>query len=692
MNKIVIKSNTFYNDAIYSGNLVLVESITGDKLQYDNIDITVNHIDTLDFMPLDADSLTTADDAIFLVSNEPVNWEYGNPIYYYHKDELIGKFYVESVKRVGKTAYNVKGISGVGLLVNSQHYGGIYFGVKMADLVEEIIGGKIKYSIDPMIANQLLYGWLPIATRRENLHQVLFAMGASVKKDNDGEVFITSLSNDTATEIPDSRIYEGGTIEYPQAFTKVALSEHAYIERADDETVTLYDGEISADTITTPAGAVVSGGLILFDAPAHDLVATGTTIIESGVNYAVISPSAECQLVGQKYTHTVRQITRPETEADDETTENKVVVSEATLVSVANSENVAERLADYYDTAKTVRMDIAVNAEHAGDAVTFNDPFDEKAAGLISSMDISISNVLKANAEIIVDYSPTSAGNYYKNVAVITENGTWTVPEEVEKIRLVLIGGGQGGWSGYKGDNGVSTTGYGAGGAGGDVGAGGKGGRIYVSTLEVKAATQYAITIGTGGAGGICTGTGTFEGAEGTATTFGGYSSASGTSSSIGFTEIFEGVNYGGTGLAGEAKGANGGKAAKGDDLIYDGVTYTGGAAGTKDTKTGTSQKITYYAGGGGGAAACANGGDGNKRAGGGAGANATLVGADAVIAGTGGQGGCGGGGGGGSGYEKSVNTNGDTSLNWSWKGEGGEGGLGSAGGKGANGCVIIYY
>ena len=688
MNKIVINNDTFNGADTYDGSVLLVESLTGDELQYDSIDVTIHRADSAEFIPLNSDNLMTADGKLFLANNV-ADWNYGDPVCYYHNGNLIGKFYVESVERVGKTAYRVKGISGVGLLANTQHYGGIYFGIKMADLIGDIIGGKISYTIDPMIANQQLYGWLPIATRRENLHQVLFAMGASVKKDEEGEIFITALSKDTATNIPDSRIYEGGSIKYPQAFTKVALSEHAYIERAEDETVTLYDGEITADSITTPSGLVVLGGLVLFDEPAHDLIATGTEIFESGVNYAVLSPSAECQLIGQKYTHTVRQITRPETQQGEETTENKIVVADATLVSIANSENVAERLSDYYDTAKTVTMDIVVGTERAGDAVTFNDPFDEEVTGIISSMDISMSNVLKATAEIITDYTPASAGNFYNNVAVITDDGVWEVPEGVDKIRIVLIGGGQGGWSGYRGSNGGEQY---KGGAGGEVGAGGQGGKIYIATVAV-ASNAFRITIGTGGAGGVCTGDGSYEGEKGTATTFGKYSSENGSASSIGFTEIFEGVSYGTTGLSGEVKGADGGNAGKGGDIIYNGKTYAGGAKCEDSVNEGNQQTIYQYGGGGGGAAACAKGGDGEGENGG-KGANATIAGANAIIAGAGGQGGNGGGGGGGGGYERSVytGTGSGTGLDWTWEGAGGSGGLGSNGGKGADGCVIIYY
>ncbi len=698
MNSIKILDETYLNEAICRGDVYTVESLTGDELQFDTMSVTVEgDLNPFsDFITADREQFVSLDYKEFSV-NTNKDWKYGDPVYYKRNGELFGKFYMEKFKRVGQKEYQFDCISAIGLLEKTQHYGGIYFGVTMAELLEEIIGGEIEYTLDAVLAKQPIYGWLPIASRRENLHQLLFAMSASVKKDAEGNVFITTLTKDTASDIPDSRIFRGGSIEYPQSTSKVSLSEHAYIQRADDETVTLYDGEISADSITTPLGVVVRGGLVLFDSPAHDLIATGTEIIESGVNYAVLSPSAECQLVGQKYTHTVRQVTRPETPTEGDTNiENKITISNATLVSIANSENVAERLKNYYSSAKSVTMDIAVQNEKVGDVVTFSDPYNEDTEGIITSLDSSISNVLRARVEVAADYEPPNAGNFYNNVAVITDGGVWQVPGGVEKIRLVLIGGGQGGSAGSKGADGEEIIGYGEGGKGGEAGKGGKGGKIYITTVEVIEGKEFEVLIGEGGIGGVCTGSGSYEGEEGTATTFGEYSSDSGTISSIGFTEMFEGVNYGTIGLTGAYNGADGGKAAKGGDIVHEGITYSGGAAGTTGTRSSTSQTFTYYGGGGGGAAACVNGGDGNDRAKGGDGANATLAGANAIIAGAGGQGGCGGGGGGGSGYEvakaKSSYEGDTTGMNYSWYGEKGVGGLGSAGGKGANGCVIIYY
>lgn len=714
-NKLITESGIVLGDGIIiDGNLQLFESMTGSELAYDTLTITVMaNIFRAAFKDKNGKQVITSDGKKFILDLSRT-WSYGRWIKYYHDDELKGKFYIENVARIGREKYKITAMSSVGLLANTQHYGGIYQGKAFGELVGEIIGGVVPYTVDLTLQNQPIYGWLPIASRRENLHQALFAMSASIKKDENGDMFITGLSKDTATEIPGSRIYMGGSVQYPQATKIIALSEHAYIGRASDEEVTLYNDAISADSITTPSGQVVLGGLVLFDEPCHDLTITGTTIIESGVNFAVLAPTGECELKGLKYTHTVRQITRPEI-IGDVTDDNKAIVEQATLVSIANSENVADRLANYYGSAKKVTIDIVQGEESTGDAVTFLDPFNEQTEGLISHLDMRISGILKSKAEIIADYDPPDIGNFYSHVQLLTGSTTWTIPEGTEKIRVVLIGGGS---SGHKGENGASgqngVNTYSevrAGGIGGAGGAGGEGGRVLIFTLATENIETLSISCGAGNTSGD-----SGEGGATTLTTDGGttYTSANGTSSSIGFVEIFSGNSYGTKGDAG-TKGGDGGGINRynagiptmdcwnGEDV----PPYTGGLKGDNAeaswTTSGYNYNPTGIGGMGGGASNGNNGGNGSNASAaknschggkGGDGANGGI-GANATVYGGGGQGGHGGGGGGAGGntwmsegpaYEPHHKTE---YGNPGWGGAGGQGGLG---GNGAAGCVFIYY
>lgn len=723
-NEVSVSKSSFTDKKIISGSVLLVQSLDGNELQYDTMDAVLDLGSTVPtlFKPKGADGLLTTENELYgvrpliqILVADPTLYKYGEEVIYKHDGVLVGKYYMTSIKKVGKTKYRISCVSPIGLLVNSQHYGGIYSGIKFSDLVAEIIGGVVPFSVAPELENQPVYGWLSISTRRENLHQALFAMGAAAQKDENGDLVFKPLSDETHTEIPESRIYTSGSVSYPEAVTKVSISEHTFLANDTDETVVLFDGLVAAERITTPSGVVAEGTVVLFNEPVHDLVVENGTIIESSVNYAVLAPSSQCKLTGQKYSHMIRQVTRPETaEGGDTETENKITVTDATLVSIANSENVADRLMSYYSSAKTISTDIVVGSERAGSAVQLADPFGDATTGIITSMGITMSNTLKAHTEVVADYRPGGAGNFYKNFDVISSDSSWTVPEGVSRIRVAIIGGGTGGSSGTNGEAGArgesspsGTYAYfsgenGAGGKGGSKGAGGNGGRILVETIAVEEGQTFDIAIGQGGSGGVCTGAESNPGTQGGNTTFGSYSSENGTVSSYGYTDLFEGGLYGargkdGTnGSDGDGGGTSSGPATTGASITIAGVTYSSGQQGEGDHGV----SCYGYGGLGGGAAAGSNGGDGEAgdtmvtqsygvyyylAFGGTGGKGATAVSPDnAENFGCGGNGGHGGGGGGGGGSGYAADSVSGAS--------GGAGGSGSNGSSGASGCVLIYY
>lgn len=707
-NEITVSGDIFTDKQIVSGNVFMVQSLDGNELQYDKLDATLDLcsiVPTL-FRPKNADGMLTAENELFgvrprisILVADPASYKTGAVVLYKHNGSLVGKYYMDSIVRVAKTQYKINCVSPVGVLAKSQHYGGIYSGILFPALIAEIIGNVVPFTVAPEFENQEVYGWLPVASRRDNLHQALFAMGAAAQKDGNGDLYIAPLYDDVHMALPGERVYTGGSVRYPNASARVAVVEHAYLATDLDETVTLFDGLVASEQIIAPSGTSLTGALVLFNEPMHDLAVDNGTILESGVNYAVLSPAGNCKLTGKKYTHTTREIVRPDT-ATGSNSDDTYTVAEATLVSVVNSENVAARMAEYYGSAKTVSTGIVVESERAGSVVQFEDPFGDLTQGIITSMDIIMSNKLKASAEIVADYSPGNAGNFYTNFAVVTESGSWTVPDGVTKVRVILIGGGHGGESGKAGLDGTgSREGYensiGQGGAGGEAGAGGAPGKIYVSTVSVSAGQSFSVVIGEGGAGAAYGGTPS----EGGITTFGDFSSSDGYTPESGYIDPASNKVYALRGENGVAGGSGQDGASKEKSTVtYDGKTWYSGATGIiSDTLLGVAT-----GGGGGGAAVGFNGEDGaegyteywywgTRGKGGEGGDGATPVpGMDGATPGSGGQGGHGGGGGGGGG---GVYDNEEDSYEISvLASKGGAGGSGSAGGSGAPGAVLIYY
>lgn len=655
----------------------------------------------------------------------------------YQDDIKIGIFYVQSVERVAANLYSFYAVSAIGLLDQMKHYGGIYTGQTMQEIVSDICG-NIPFYIKHNLKNIKLYGWLPIATSRENLSQVLMATGACIKTDMDGIVRIEGLWDGIANIIGKDSLYLGGNVTYDSEVTQVVVVEHQYIE--GQEETTLFEG-------TTQ-----SGDLITFSEPMYDLTADGISILNSNANYAKVSAGAGT-LKGKKYIHTTRQIVRPvsaesrEVSAADDDQSSVRTVDSATLISLVNSSAVANRLANFYKWVETINTSVAYKREQPGNVVSVYHPYDnEQVNACLQSASVTISSVLAADETLLVGYVPPQIEEeeILENRVLLTGSGEWTAPADASgTARGVLISGGTGGSSGLKGaDTEAQRTTSGSDtvtaavttykysyytkpGDGGDPGTPGDGGKVFQFEFEITPGKTYRYTCGAGGEGGE-PGDSSSPGSSGGVTTFEEYSSEQGSSAPGGFLDVVTGETYATTGDSG-ISGANGvgyddDTLIPGGTITVDGVQYGPGNTGeTIEKNEGNysvgygSKEATALGGLGGGAAYGANGNDGSDgdiarttdssataRGGrGGKGADA-LPPPDETTYGKGGTSGNGGGGAGSPGRARVANRRwkrGDdetssmpqATLNL-WVQASGEGGLGSKGGKGGPGCIVLYY
>jgi hypothetical protein len=99
--------------------------------------------------------------------------------------------------------------------------------------------------------------------------------------------------------------------------------------------------------------------------------------------------------------------------------------------------------------------------------------------------------------------------------AQLTASGTWSVPATTTQVDVIVIGGGSGG-------DGIATGSGASANVAGNAGA--PGCYMYVPNYPVTPSSTVSYTIGTGGAGGVGSGTtaATFAGSVGGNTTFGG--------------------------------------------------------------------------------------------------------------------------------------------------------------------------
>lgn len=676
-NRITYLGWTFEDTQIESGTLALEESLDIRTLGTDTFEVAVKCADA---------SIT--------------GFAQNTPVTYFRNSSQLGVFYVQSITRAGVDLYTISAISSVGRLAQRQHYGGIYTGQTAAAIVADICG-DIPYFLQSRFANLKLYGWLPIATARDNLAQVLFALNANLRTDNEGTLRIENLSATATAEFGSDSIYrDGAIVDYDTPVTSVTVLEHQYVAGGDE--TTLFEG------------TTVAGQRITFSQPMSNLAATGFSILSSGANYAVVS-SGSGTLTGRAYVHTTREITRSVTSAQ---VPNEIRIEDATLVSLTNSSPVVERLVDYYAHRETIRADAVIAFEAPGDVVGIFHPFDRKMVeACIATSSINLSATLKSSLTALVGFTPHQTVEMEDVRELLTGSGTWTVPGGVTEVTAVLIGGGSGGSGGKAGFSGTArsinqsfrtgtiSVSHGPGGAGGTGGAGGAAGRIYRVEIAVSAGDKISYSCGAAGSGSTSTGS------PGGNSTFGSHSSASGASSGGGYYDVTTGKTFAIPGSAGPNGGAGGSGGAMNSGAASNGGAggstggYSGGIGGKGVFRQGTLTGKAWTesaAGGGGGGAAYGRTGDagtagrntsGTTVTGGGGGNGASAVRpSDQTNYGNGGTGGGGGGGGGGTGSWYYYQQADEGSYTIKYSPSAGSAGSGASGGDGAPGCIILYY
>ena len=396
MNKIVYQYDsatqlTFADEGNFDG--VLLEgsfynetSLLEDELSIDTMKIRVRSINTS--YPLH-------------------NFIYGSQVTFYKDDALYGKYYLVSVERQTKNEYILNVQSSIGLLDDTMHYGGIYSGEYASAIIKDIIGEKISYTEHNIFSKIKVYGWLPVATRRENLKQLLFAVGGCVKKKN-GDVYFTTLTVDAPKAIPENKVFDTGKITYDSPASRIEVVEHQFSKVDSAPSEEIYSGEIVGSSFVTPKGYSVSdAALVTWDKPYHSLTFSDCTLLnnEMGVNYAVVSSSGSATISGKPYIHSKMIVSRDKENYNGK--EKVAKVENATLVTLANSNSVAEKVMAYYNSPCTLSGAIVMDGEKPLDNITMPNQFEEENTGMIKSIEGTLGKqITKGELELRIGYNP----------------------------------------------------------------------------------------------------------------------------------------------------------------------------------------------------------------------------------------------------------------------------------------------
>lgn len=647
---------------------------------------------------LEANSLTVT---VFSSDKAIMGFAKNDKVEYFRDGRRVGVYYLQTVERVGSDAYTLSALSALGRLITMRHVGGIYTGQTVAEVVPQICG-PVEVMIESVYASRKLYGYLPYSnpdtrtgngrSARDNLSQVLFAIGASLGTDENGVMRVEKLWDGVSATITADQINEDScSTVYETPVSAVEITEHQWVKSG--AAVSLFDGTAEEGTLVT------------FSDPAYDLVGSGVTVRESGANYAILSAGTGT-LTGKGYNHLTRIVRRTVTDGVEE---NVVTVSDATLVSLTNSVDVAKRMADYYRHRETIRVDVEPGTERAGRVVQIFHPWDkEMVQACVESRETVISGILNSQTSALVGFTPAQPeqAEYFSERVLLTGSGTWTPPEGAEAVTAVLIGDGQDGTAGQNGET-VALTGQtipntcsgsfpsASAGKGGKAGSPGSGGKIFQITMDITPGMSFSYATSQNGEA-----------------VFGSHSSAEGSASPNGYYDDVTGKTYARQGAVGY-DGGDGGAPGKSGRSV---AGYKGGygSQAGEYTKRMTENNIRYtqtfkHQGIGGPGAAMGTAvtwGPSvfsvalptfipNIRIKGSAPGASAVPGADGENYGDGGGAGHGGGGAGGIGscnisMSPTPPSTQHQMLNFS--GDLQHGGSGSSGGKGKPGCIILFY
>lgn len=299
----------------------------------------------------------------------------------------ICHYYLTTGERSSKVDYSIKAADIKQILEGKTHVGGFYSAANVKDVIEKEFfdGVEVEVIVDDSVASRTITGWLPYGNCRDNLAQILFAIGAIMDTSFDDGVYIYAYDSTlSARSITEDMIYSNATkIKTGDPFTGVEVVSHAWAKKSDVQEI--YSGNLSGSAT------------VVFNTPMHDLLISGGTIKESGVNYAVISGTGAVKLTGQSYEDTGTPYFRNNPIAYRN---HKIAkAADSTLVTDANITEVLNRVYDYYILNKSITASILIGNIELSNIVSI-DTFEGAHRGIVTALNMSYYGDVKAEATI----------------------------------------------------------------------------------------------------------------------------------------------------------------------------------------------------------------------------------------------------------------------------------------------------
>lgn len=303
----------------------------------------------------------------------------------------MSKYYLDTWKNESTTTASFATYGLLGLFDGCQFKSSqLYEGMAANTIYAAIFAaaGFTNYTIDAEIGAELVYGYIPNVSVREALHQLSFALRASVLQTRTAGIHIARLpSSASAVAIEKSRKLGSPTVEQTELVNSVAVTAHAY---AAGDSTQVFSQSLSVGTYE-----------ISFDTPTIGLSITGATITASGVNYASITVSAAgtVTITGTPLVDSTKVYTYEAADLDS-TTRAQATVSDNTLVSAVNAAALAQFLYEDYQRRIVQKFKLLLNDELPGDNADVDTFLDARKTGIITKMKIDLTGGFLAECEV----------------------------------------------------------------------------------------------------------------------------------------------------------------------------------------------------------------------------------------------------------------------------------------------------
>ena len=262
------------------------------------------------------------------------------PVEVRNNNTLVGVYYIDSYKRSSNRVYPIECRDAIGILNDMAFAGGVYSGKSAKALIAEL-AAPFEVEFDANVVDLSVTGILKAGTRRAAIQQLLFVWGYCVSTDGRAELRIFSPGTEVEI-VPPRRTFLGASVSTAAIVTEVQVTAHTY--------------------------AVAENG---------DIEINGVKYADSKTVYSVKNPDVTA------------------------TDKQKVIkVTDATLVSPAVAQAVAQRLYAYHQQRNTGKAKVVFTGERLGDRLSLPNSCGGATVGNLVKMEIKLSNTVVYTGEV----------------------------------------------------------------------------------------------------------------------------------------------------------------------------------------------------------------------------------------------------------------------------------------------------